>query len=40
MSLAEVSDSLETTVSATKQALFRAVKKLRKSLAPVEGSAS
>jgi RNA polymerase sigma-70 factor (ECF subfamily) len=40
MSLAEVSVSLETTVSATKQALFRAVKKLRKSLAPVEGSAS
>jgi RNA polymerase sigma-70 factor (ECF subfamily) len=40
MSLAEVSDSLETTVSATKQALFRAVKKLRKSLAPVEGSMS
>jgi len=40
LSLAEVSESLDTTVSATKQALFRAVKKLRKSLAPVEGSAS
>ena len=40
MTLAEVSDSLDTTVSATKQALFRAVRKLRKSLAPVEGSAS
>ncbi|MGH9319680.1 MAG: RNA polymerase sigma factor [Vicinamibacteria bacterium] len=40
MSLAEVSQSLETTVSATKQALFRAVKKLRKQLLPVAGSAS
>ncbi len=40
MSLAEVSQSLDTTISATKQALFRAVKKLRKSLAPVEGRAS
>jgi RNA polymerase sigma-70 factor, ECF subfamily len=40
MSLAEVSVSLDTTVSATKQALFRAVRKLRKSLAPVEGPAS
>jgi len=40
MSLAEVSESLDTTVSATKQALFRAVRKLRKSLAPVEGSTS
>jgi RNA polymerase sigma-70 factor (ECF subfamily) len=43
MSLAEVSASLDTTVSATKQALFRAVRKLRKSLARLqspEGSAS
>jgi RNA polymerase sigma-70 factor, ECF subfamily len=38
MSLAEVSDSLDTSVSATKQALFRAVRKLRKRLAPVAGS--
>ena len=36
--LAEVSESLDTTVSATKQALFRAVRKLRKSLAPLQGS--
>jgi RNA polymerase sigma-70 factor (ECF subfamily) len=35
--LAEVSDCLDTTVSATKQALFRAVRKLRKSLAPLQG---
>jgi RNA polymerase sigma-70 factor (ECF subfamily) len=35
MSLAEVSESLDTTVSAVKQALFRAVRKLRKRLAPV-----
>jgi RNA polymerase sigma-70 factor (ECF subfamily) len=40
MSLAEVSLSLDTTISATKQALFRAVRKLRKSLAPVEGPTS
>jgi RNA polymerase sigma-70 factor (ECF subfamily) len=40
MSLAEVSESLETSVNATKQALFRAVRKLRKSLAPIEGPAS
>jgi RNA polymerase sigma-70 factor, ECF subfamily len=38
LSLAEVSESLDTTVSATKQALFRAVRKLRKCLAPVAGS--
>jgi RNA polymerase sigma-70 factor (ECF subfamily) len=38
--LAEVSESLDTTVSATKQALFRAVRKLRKSLAPLAGSTS
>ena len=38
MSLAEVSASLDVTVSATKQALFRGVRKLRKSLAPLERS--
>jgi RNA polymerase sigma-70 factor (ECF subfamily) len=40
MSLAEVSESLDTTVSATKQALFRAVRKMRKSLRPVAESTS
>jgi RNA polymerase sigma-70 factor (ECF subfamily) len=38
MTLAEVSESLDTTVSATKQALFRAVRKMRKSLRPVAES--
>jgi RNA polymerase sigma-70 factor, ECF subfamily len=38
LSLAEVSESLDTTVSSTKQALFRAVRKLRKCLAPIAGT--
>ncbi|HXV64394.1 MAG TPA: sigma-70 family RNA polymerase sigma factor [Vicinamibacteria bacterium] len=35
LSLAEISGSLDITVSATKQALFRAVRKMRKTLAPL-----